>query len=147
MKKLVQTLSLVIMNGRDLMRMTKRRGNQVVLILMFAVYALLSAGGLILFKMGGQDTAIQSSSSGLSLLLSWKMLAGILCYMLSFVLWLLIVSKTQLSFAMPLSVGVVNILVFLGSARYLHEEITPLKMIGLGVIIVGLFLITTGGRK
>ena len=133
------------MNGRDLMRMTKRRGNQVVLILMFAVYALLSAGGLILFKMGGQDTAIQSSSSGLSLLLSWKMLAGILCYMLSFVL--LIVSKTQLSFAMPLSVGVVNILVFLGSARYLHEEITPLKMIGLGVIIVGLFLITTGGRK
>jgi len=135
------------MNGRDLMRMTKRRGNQVVLILMFAVYALLSAGGLILFKMGGQDTAIQSSSSGLSLLLSWKMLAGILCYMLSFVLWLLIVSKTQLSFAMPLSVGVVNILVFLGSARYLHEEITPLKMIGLGVIIVGLFLITTGGRK
>ena len=135
------------MNGRDLMRMTKRRSNQVVLILMFAVYALLSAGGLILFKMGGQDTAIQSSSSGLSLLLSWKMLAGILCYMLSFVLWLLIVSKTQLSFAMPLSVGVVNILVFLGSARYLHEEITPLKMIGLGVIIVGLFLITTGGRK
>lgn len=135
------------MNGRDLMRMTKRRGNQVVLILMFAVYALLSAGGLILFKMGGQDTAIQSSSSGLSLLLSWKMLAGILCYMLSFVLWLLIVSKTQLSFAMPLSVGVVNILVFLGSARYLHEEITPLKMIGLGVIIIGLFLITTGGRK
>ena len=135
------------MNGRDLMRMTKRRGNQVVLILMFAVYALLSAGGLILFKMGGQDTAIQSSSSGLSLLLSWKMLAGILCYMLSFVLWLLIVSKTQLSLAMPLSVGVVNILVFLGSARYLHEEITPLKMIGLGVIIVGLFLITTGGRK
>lgn len=135
------------MNGRDLMRMTKRRGNQVVLILMFAVYALLSAGGLILFKTGGQDTAIQSSSSGLSLLLSWKMLAGILCYMLSFVLWLLIVSKTQLSFAMPLSVGVVNILVFLGSARYLHEEITPLKMIGLGVIIVGLFLITTGGRK
>ena len=135
------------MNGRDLMRMTKRRGNQVVLILMFAVYALLSAGGLILFKMGGQDTAIQSSSSGLSLLLSWKMLAGILCYMLSFVLWLLIVSKTQLSFAMPLSVGVVNILVFLGSALYLHEEITPLKMIGLGVIIVGLFLITTGGRK
>lgn len=135
------------MNGRGLMRMTKRRGNKVVLILMFAVYALLSAGGLILFKMGGQDTAIQSSSSGLSLLLSWKMLAGILCYMLSFVLWLLIVSKTQLSFAMPLSVGVVNILVFLGSARYLHEEITPLKMIGLGVIIIGLFLITTGGRK
>ena len=127
--------------------MTKRRGNQVVLILMFAVYALLSAGGLILFKLGGQDTAIQSNSSGLSLLLSWKMLAGILCYMLSFVLWLLIVSKTQLSFAMPLSVGVVNILVFLGSARYLHEEITPLKIIGLGVIIVGLFLITTGGRK
>ena len=49
---------------------------------------------------------------------------------------------TQLTFAMPLSVGVVNTLVFLGSARFLGEEITPTKIAGLVVIVLGLFLIS-----
>ena len=43
---------------------------------------------------------------------------------------------------MPLSVGVVNILVFLGSARFLGEQITPTKILGLAVIVLGLFLIS-----
>ena len=43
---------------------------------------------------------------------------------------------------MPLSVGVVNTLVFLGSARFLGEEITPTKIAGLVVIVLGLFLIS-----
>ena len=54
----------------------------------------------------------------------------------------MIVSRTQLTFAMPLSVGVVNILVFLGSARFLGEQITPTKILGLAVIVLGLFLIS-----
>lgn len=51
------------------------------------------------------------------------MLLGIFCYLCSFLLWLVIVSRTQLTFAMPLSVGVVNTLVFLGSARFLGERL------------------------
>lgn len=116
------------------------------LIILFIIYALLSAGGLVLFKLGGQDTALELGRIGFSIKLSWRMLIGILCYMLSFLLWLLIVSHTQLTFAMPLSVGVVNILVFLGSNRFLHEEITPLKIAGLAVIVLGLFLISISKR-
>lgn len=114
----------------------------MVLVLLFAVYALLSAGGLVLFKLGGQDAAFQVGKTGFSLALSWKMLLGILCYLCSFLLWLVIVSRTQLTFAMPLSVGIVNTLVFLGSARFLGERITPLKILGLAVIVLGLFLIS-----
>ena len=107
--------------------------SKMVLVVLFAVYALLSAGGLVLFKLG---------KTGFSLTLSWKMLLGIFCYLCSFLLWLVIVSRTQLTFAMPLSVGVVNTLVFLGSARFLGEEITPTKIAGLVVIVLGLFLIS-----
>lgn len=71
---------------------------------------MLSAGGLVLFKLGGQDAALQLGRTGFSLTLSWKMLLGIFCYLCSFLLWLVIVSRTQLTFAMPLSVGVVNTL-------------------------------------
>lgn len=116
--------------------------SKMVLVLLFAVYALLSAGGLVLFKLGGQDAAFQVGKTGFSLALSWKMLLGILCYSCSFLLWLVIVSRTQLTFAMPLSVGIVNTLVFLGSAHFLGERITPLKILGLAVIVLGLFLIS-----
>lgn len=122
--------------------MEQRRISKMLLIILFAIYALLSAGGLILFKMGGQDAAIQIQSSGFLLSLSWKLIIGVVCYMCSFLLWLFIVSKTQLTFAMPLSVGVVNILVFLGSSRFLGEKVTSIKIIGLIVIIIGLFLIS-----
>ena len=116
--------------------------SKMVLVVLFAVYALLSAGGLVLFKLGGQYAALQLGKTGFSLTLSWKMLLGIFCYLCSFLLWLVIVSLTQLTFAMPLSVGVLNTLVFLGSARFLGEGITPTKIAGLVVIVLGLFLIS-----
>lgn len=116
--------------------------SKMVLLLLFMVYAVLSSGGLVLFKLGGQDAALQLGKTGFSVTLSWKMLLGIFCYLCSFLLWLVIVARTQLTFAMPLSVGVVNILVFLGSAKFLGEEITPTKVAGLAVIVLGLFLIS-----
>lgn len=127
-------------------RMRQKEMSRVSLIILFTLYALLSAGGLVLFKLGGQDASIQFQHTGFSLSLSWKMMIGVVCYLCSFLLWLFIVSKTQLTFAMPLSVGIVNILVFLGSSRFLGEQITPVKIIGLIVIIAGLFLISIGER-
>lgn len=120
----------------------KEKTNSMLLVVLFAVYALLSAGGLVLFKLGGRDAALELGRTGFSVSLSWKMLLGIFCYLCSFLLWLVIVSRTQLTFAMPLSVGVVNILVFLGSSRFLGEQITPTKILGLAVIVLGLFLIS-----
>lgn len=116
--------------------------SKMVLLLLFMVYAVLSSGGLVLFKLGGQDAALQLGKAGFSLSLSWKMLLGIFCYLCSFLLWLVIVARTQLTFAMPLSVGVVNILVFLGSAKFLGEQITPTKVAGLVVIVLGLFILS-----
>ena len=124
----------------------KEKTNSMLLVVLFAVYALLSAGGLVLFKLGGRDAALELGRTGFSVSLSWKMLLGIFCYLCSFLLWLVIVSRTQLTFAMPLSVGVVNILVFLGSARFLGEQITPTKILGLAVIVLGLFLIRIPGK-
>lgn len=38
--------------------------SKMVLVVLFAVYALLSAGGLVLFKLGGQDAALQLGKTG-----------------------------------------------------------------------------------
>lgn len=126
--------------------MNSRKKNKGMIPILFIIYVCLSAGGLILFKLGSNDMSVQITSQLFSVQFSWKMLLGILCYGCSFLLWLFIVSKMNLSVAMPLSVGLVNVLVLLGSSYFLKESISISQWIGVGVIIMGLAIINMGGK-
>jgi drug/metabolite transporter (DMT)-like permease len=67
-------------------------------------------------------------------------LGGLACYVVSLVIWIVALSKTQVSIACSmLSMGyVINALV----AAYLFGEmLTDLKLIGLLTIIIGVYLI------
>ena len=81
----------------------ERRINMKIII-MFTCYVLLASSGLILFKLGSANSNLTLNIFGLSINYSIKMILGLLCYGFSFVLWMLIVSKTNLTIAMPLSV-------------------------------------------
>ena len=116
-------------------------------IALFIIYVLLSAGGMILFKLGARDLSVSAKLPSLSVTLNAWMLLGIAFYCVSFVLWLVIASRLPLSFAMPVSVGLVNICVLIGAVLVLHEKIMPVQWAGVGVIIAGLFLINAGGGK
>ncbi len=116
-----------------------------MLVILFALYVCLSAGGLILFKMGAGDMSIHVTSAIFSIQFSWKMILGIVCYGCSFILWLVVVSKMNLSIAMPLSVGIVNVLVLLGSLVFLGETVTVAQWIGVGIVVIGLAIINMGG--
>jgi len=61
---------------------------------------------------------------------------GIVCYLLAFVFWMLILDKMELSLAFPLS-GMVYVVVMAASAFGLHEALTPLHMLGVGMIVIG----------
>ena len=90
------------------------------LIIMFTCYVLLASSGLILFKLGSTNNNLTLNIFGLSINYSIKMILGLLCYGFSFILWMLIVSKMNLTFAMPLSVAIVNTLVVVGSCLVLN---------------------------
>ena len=70
------------------------------LIIMFTCYVLLASSGLILFKLGSTNNNLTLNIFGLSINYSIKMILGLLCYGFSFILWMLIVSKMNLTFAM-----------------------------------------------
>ena len=70
------------------------------------------------------------------------MILGLVCYGCSFILWMLIVSKMNLTIAMPLSVAFVNTLVLVESCMFLKEKITLLQGIGIFIIIFGVSLIS-----
>jgi len=96
---------------------------------------LLNAGAQLLLKAGTNARPL-----GLALAIEPHILAGLACYVVSVVVWVIGLSKVPVSIAYPmLSIGyVVNAI----AAYYLLcEQVTPLRFAGIGVIIVGVFIV------
>ena len=121
------------------------RRNKMLLFVLFTLYVLLASSGLVLFKLGTVNGSI-IKILGFSINFSWKMLVGIMCYGFSFLLWLYIVSHMNLTFAMPLSVAIVNTLVTVESCVFLKEKITLTQGIGIFIVIFGVAIMTWGKK-
>ena len=96
---------------------------------------LLNAGAQLLLKAGTNARPL-----GLALAIEPHILAGLACYVVSVVVWVIGLSKVPVSIAYPmLSIGyVVNAI----AAYYLlNETVTPMRLGGIGVIIVGVFIV------
>lgn len=108
-----------------------------MIVLMFIFYVLLASSGLVLFKSGSANSNLSLSLFGFELKYSLNMLLGLLCYAMSFILWMLIVSKANLTVAMPLSMALVNSLVVLEACVFLKEKLTFSQGIGIVIVIIG----------
>ena len=69
---------------------------------------------------------------------------GLGFYFVSMLFWLKILSSQHLSFAYPLMIALTFIFLSLGSFFFLKEEITLAKILGMGVIILGMVLVAKG---
>jgi len=78
---------------------------------------------------------------GMKLAFEPHILGGLACYVVSVVVWILALSRVQVSMAYPmLSIGY---LVNAVAAYYLFgESVTPMRMAGIGVIIVGVYIVS-----
>lgn len=57
-------------------------------------------------------------------------------------LWLMVISRLELTVALPMASGIFYILLLLISWVFLGETITFLKILGISVIIFGIFLVS-----
>lgn len=109
--------------------------------------ALIGVAGQLLLKVGvGQVGRIDGSAlKNLGGLLSrvclnpWVVL-GIATYGLGAVVWIVVLSRVQLSFAYPL-LGLSYVLVVLSSALFLHERVSPSRWLGVLLIVAGVALV------
>lgn len=118
------------------------RKNKMKLILLFVVYVILSSSGLVLFKLGGVNPNISINIFNFKIMFSISSIIGIIFYGCSFLLWLYLVSKINLTLAMPLSVALVNTLVVVESCLFLKEKISLIQIIGIFVIVLGVTMVT-----
>lgn len=110
-------------------------------MILFLIYVILSSSGLILFKLGSKDLGLEISKTLFSMTLSWQFLLGIICYLLSFILWLVIVNKSSLSYIYPMSIAFINIALLVGSYYFLNEPVTIRTVIGITIIIIGVIIL------
>jgi len=70
-------------------------------------------------------------------------LIGLLCYVAATVVWLHVVSRENLSVSYPLLMSLTFILVTSGAVYFFHEPLSLQKIIGLGLILVGVVVVST----
>jgi multidrug transporter EmrE-like cation transporter len=107
---------------------------------------LLNAAAQLLLKAGTNTVGTFDFSLANAVPVGWKLatephiVAGLGCYAVSVVVWIMALSRVEVSIAYPmLSVGyVVNAI----AAWYLFgEAVTPTRLAGIGIIILGVYVV------
>ena len=119
------------------------RGADLALIL---TGVLLNAVAQLLLKAGSRAISGVAVSFGNAwtllerIALNGPILAGLVCYAISVVVWILALSRVEVSVAYPmLSIGyVVNAV---AAWLLFSEQLGPARVLGIGVIIVGVWLV------
>jgi drug/metabolite transporter (DMT)-like permease len=62
-------------------------------------------------------------------------------YAMQFINWMIVLSKADLSFAQPIT-ACSYVLTAAGSAYFLADRVTPLRMAGIALILIGVWLIS-----
>ncbi len=110
------------------------------------VGVLLNALGQLLLKAGTNAVGHFEFSGanlvpvGMKLAFQPYIVTGVVCYLVSLVVWLMALSRVEVSIAYPmLSIGyVINAV----AAWYLFgEAVTPLRMLGIGIIVLGVYVV------
>ena len=111
---------------------------------------LLNAAAQLLLKAGTnavghfEFSAANVVPIGLRLAFEPHILGGVACYVVSLVVWIMALSRVEVSIAYPmLSIGYV---INAAAAWYLFgESVSALRLAGIGFIVVGVFLVARSG--
>ena len=116
----------------------------LVLILSLASSVALNALAQVALRMAMRKSGFELSSAwALRQLASPAFLSGMLCYAVSLLLWLYVLSRIQVSLAYPFHAGG-YILAAIVAWRFLGESPTWLNLLGMALIFLGLLCLSVG---
>jgi len=107
-----------------------------------ALYVATTASGLVLLKLGTNGASFVSLVDGR---LNWNIgllsVMGIFLYGVSFLLYIYLISRFNLGFIIPLTTGLVYILIFIASFVIFKESFTATKIAAIVLIVSGVILL------
>lgn len=106
------------------------------------LYVIFAVSGSTLLKLGSAETVkslfvvpvVNMNVSIISFI-------GFIAYGLSFIFYTILLSKFELSFISPLTVGIVYVLLMLTAFIFFKEQITFVKLLGSSLILIGVLMI------
>ncbi len=118
----------------------RERKASVLRILLVCVYMLLSVSGIVLIRAGSGRTALSLADGLFQLKLDAFTLGGMCCYVVSFLMFMYILSLYKLSYIVPITTGIVQVLILLAAVIVFREKITTVNLVGVLVVISGIVL-------
>ena len=114
--------------------------NTFVLII---VYLFLSTFGLLLLKSGLNSFHInfQALWGRYEITVTFKFIIGFFLYTLSFFVWLIILSRKEISFIYPIVIGLSYFVITITALIFLKETISLVKLIGIIFVGAGIIVI------
>lgn len=126
---------------------------EAIAVAALAVAITLNAVAQLFLKMAAQSIAaydiVEKLGNGLLWDAAWKTLTNLFlwagggCYVVSIVMWIYVLSKIPLSVAYPMQGVGYGLGVFL-AWLILHEDISVLKIMGVLVIVSGVWMVSKG---
>ena len=111
----------------------------------FIAYIFFTVLGLFLMKLSGQPIKLGINEGSFFFNISIKMFLSLLFYGISFLLWTGIVVKNDLSFIVPFSSAIVNLLSVALGVLIFREYLNTYKIIGIAMAIIGVVLMNCKG--
>lgn len=107
-------------------------------IVLYVIFAVL---GSTLLKAGsGEGVNVLFTIPGINLPVSLMTIFGIIAYGVSFILYTVLLSRLDLSFVSPVTVGAVYILLMITAIVFFGETLTGIKITGSILVLIGIIL-------
>lgn len=109
-------------------------------IILVIIYLILTVAGLVFMKLGGNSGEIAVKEGIFNFNISLISALGFVCYLCSFLLFTKIVLMFDLSYIMPITTGIVQILTLVASYCIFKEHMSVQSIIGASIVIIGIIL-------
>jgi len=109
--------------------------------LVFAIYAIMSATGLFLIKTGADSTRFAIQNGLIDAQFSPRLLLGFVLYVASFLLSIYLMSRLKLSLFYPIATGAILIFTSLFGYFFLQEQVGIPQMLGMALILAGIIVL------
>lgn len=114
-------------------------------ILLTIIYLIFTTGGIIFMKSGGNSISLKIGSS-VDFKIGIITLIGFVLYIFSFILWQKLLTTFDLSYIVPITAGIMQVLILI-IGHYIFREVVNIRGIfGTIFIIIGIILITIGRK-
>ena len=113
----------------------------MLVYILVLINIVLLVTGQLLFKLGLARTGAMTLQNLPTVFLSPLIWMGLSLYVVATLIWFAVLSRAQLNVVYPLQ-SLSYILALVGSIIVFHEQVTPMRWVGVAVILLGVVLVS-----